>query len=101
MKKIVIVLMFWPLLGWGQFFDNNADDQNLSDSGTSHFSDKNTNSGNDDAYDNPNYVDPDMGLDSAGGPGNPVPIDNWIFFLPLAGIAIGAFYLSRRKTEVS
>ena len=35
-------------------------------------------------------------------PGSSAPIDDWIFLLPLLGIAVGGYYLMRnRKHEVS
>src|SRR5690606_17860116 len=99
MKKIAIVLMFWPLLGLGQFFDN-VDDQDPSDSGTSFFSGEN--SGNDDVYENPNYVDPDMGVDMGGSnPGEPsVPIDNFWWILPVIGIAFGTYRLLKTPEKI-
>ncbi|NLN33388.1 MAG: hypothetical protein GX159_07310 [Flavobacteriaceae bacterium] len=35
-----------------------------------------------------------------GNPGqNPVPLDDWLFLLPLAGVGIGVYYLIRKKKE--
>lgn len=35
-----------------------------------------------------------------GNPGeNPVPLDDWLFLLPLAGVGIGVYYLIRTKKE--
>jgi len=37
-----------------------------------------------------------------GNPGYSAPIDDWLFLLPLLGIAVGGYYLMRnRKHEVS
>lgn len=45
-------------------------------------------------------ANPDIGLDAQGQPnpgGDDVPIDDWAFLLPLAGILIGFYYLSKKK----
>ncbi len=44
-----------------------------------------------------NYDEPDQGTDSIGNPGDPVPVDNWIYLLSLAGIAVGFFYLRKKE----
>lgn len=47
--------------------------------------------------DNPEYGE-DVG--SAGNPGlPPLPIDDWLFLLPIAGAAVGAYFLRRRKQK--
>ena len=89
MKKITILSFLIGSLVFGQDFFSSGSNQSDEELQQSSFSDQTE------------YSQPDQGLDEAGGPGDPpgVPINNWIFLLPLAGIAIGAFYLSRRKTE--
>ena len=103
MKKIAVVLMFLPFLGWSQFFEGSLDDYNESDSGASYFSNENTNPDYDDFYGNPNYVDPDMGVDMGGGnAGDPpgVPIDNFWWILPVIGIAFGTYRLLKTPEKI-
>ncbi len=46
------------------------------------------------------YDEPDQGLDALGNPGEEVPINNWIFLLPLAGVVVGFYYLNKKSKMV-
>lgn len=92
--------MVFSVTAYGQFFEEEqqqGQDEPFSD-----------NSGYFDGS-GPNYNQPEYGADGEtengtdGGPGNPghgVPIDDWLFLLPLAGAAVGAYFLRRRRQKV-
>lgn len=85
MKKLIILSLFISGFGFGQFFESSESESE------NQFFEPTTPT-------NPNP--PEQGEDS-GNPGPPpVPLDDWLFLLPLAGIAVGAYYLRKRKFSV-
>ena len=101
MKKILsLFLLLGPFL-WGQnFFEAENDDQYPSsgfqqpsvfyeeESESSFF-----NNWNPDVEDYEEYYDePDMGVDSGGNPGEPVPIDQATAVLLIAGLVLGCVF---------
>ncbi len=86
MKKITLIALFISFLGYGQFFESENSEQ-----------EENNQSGTFQQNQNPS-PEPDQGVDD-NNPGNPgdVPIDDWIFLLPISGFALGIFYLTRKR----
>lgn len=92
---ILVMMLFLSGSAYAQFFEPGQDDEGTSnheffdDSGPNY---NKTGQGGD---------EPELGEDiSAENPGDKVPIDNWIFLLPLAGAAVGYYYLRRREETV-
>lgn len=95
----LIIVLLISGFGYGQFFeDQQEQDAPFSDnSGYFDGSGPNYEQPGGGAGDNPEY-----GEDAGPGPGNPgdgVPINDWLFLLPIAGIAVGAYFLRRRKQK--
>lgn len=45
--------------------------------------------------------EPDYGEDvGPGNPGDKVPVNDWLFLLPMVGMAVGVYYLRRRSKEI-
>lgn|SRR5690554_3513441 len=45
--------------------------------------------------------EPDYGEDvGPGNPGGKVPVNDWLFLLPMVGMAVGVYYLRRRSKEI-
>lgn len=45
--------------------------------------------------------EPDYGEDvGPGNPGSKVPVNDWLFLLPMVGMAVGVYYLRRRSKEI-
>jgi len=40
---------------------------------------------------------PEYGTDDLANPNDPTPIDDWAFLLPLAGMAVGVYFIRKRK----
>lgn len=90
MKKIALLILLTANIGFGQnFFESEQDEYEESDTQSAYFSSSQE-------YGNV----PDQGTDGAGNPGPQVPIDEWLFLLPLAGIILGVYYLSRNRELV-
>ena len=92
MKKIAFLSIFITTLSFGQFFDSNEQPQ--EETNTNVFSQQNQ------------APQPEMGLDAnpdenPGGDDPFVPIDDWMFLLPLAGAAVGYYYLRKHKNANS
>jgi len=85
MKKLIILSLFISGFGFGQFFESSESESE------NQFFESSTPT-------NPNP--PEQGEDRPGAPAEPVPLDDWLFLLPLAGIAVGAYYLRKRKFSV-
>lgn len=99
-KRATATLIMMLLISgsaFGQFFE----DQQEQDAPFSDNSGYFDGSGPD--YEQPDYGNgdgPEYGEDAIGNPGDHVPIDDWLFLLPLAGAAVGAYFLRRRKQKV-
>ena len=85
MKKITLILLFFSIMGNAQFFESDNTTQEEEPQNGS-FSENN------DVYDQP-----DQGEDASGNPGDPVPVNDWMYLLPVIGIGVGAFFLSRKR----
>ncbi|MGB6092756.1 MAG: hypothetical protein WBF83_03250 [Moheibacter sp.] len=92
---IILLLISGP--AYGQFFEDQQEQDAPFSDNSSYFDGS-----------GPNYDQPDYGTDDGpeygtdAGPGNPgshVPIDDWLFLLPLAGAAVGAYFLRRRRRQ--
>lgn len=88
MKKITLIALFISALGYGQFFESENSDQEENNQNQAFQQEHNP------------YTEPDQGVDSIGNPGDEVPVDEWLFFLPVAGLALGVFYLIRKRKLV-
>ena len=86
MKNITVITLLLSALSFGQFFDQEAETNQ-----TQFFDEQQTTA----------PADPDYGTDGPGNPGPPVPIDDWAFLLPLAGLAVGIYYIRRKKAMAS
>jgi len=97
----LITMLLISVSAYGQFFEDQQEENAPFSDNSSYFDDSAPD------YDQPGdgYDDePEYGVDEGGGPiGNPgdrVPIDAWLFLLPLAGAAVGTYFLRRRKQKV-
>ena len=82
MKKSILFILLIGNFALGQdFFQNNTNQEEES------------------SFYNPGAQpsEPEQGTEQGGTPGEPVPINNWLFLLPLAGAMIGVYYVSRKK----
>lgn len=93
----LIILLLISGSAYGQFFeDQQEQDAPFSDnSGYFSGSGPNYEQPGDGNNDNPEYGEDD----GPGNPGHRVPIDDWLFLLPIAGVAVGAYFLRRRKQK--
>jgi len=89
MKKLAILTLFISTISFGQFFENNELNYDEENSQNTVFSHKAM--ALEDETPNPVPADDDP---------HPAPLDDWLFLLPLAGIAVGAYYLRKRKFSV-
>lgn len=82
MKKILVLVFLISSFSFGQFFESNEEvDVNAS---SGYFSQS---------------IDTSEDDDQPSPGGDDVPLDDWIFLLPLIGIVIGIYYhLKRRET---
>lgn len=84
--RILFLLIF--SFSQAQFFENPSDDNESFETSPTEYNET-----------------PDQGTDARGdddfptGPGEPIPINQWIFLLPLAGLAIGSYQIFKNKTE--
>ena len=91
MKGIVILMLLVFGISQAQFFQ--SDYEEVQESGgffSSHYE-----SSNQEIF--ANYEEDDSNPSNPGE--NPVPLDDWLFLLPLAGVGIGVYYLIRTKKE--
>jgi hypothetical protein len=87
MSKLTLILLLIGNLCCGQFFESDPENEEFS------------------MYEE--YSDPDQGMDAdddeddngPGTPGEQAPINDWLFLLPLAALAIGSHRLLRNKKE--
>lgn len=83
MKNILIIILLTGNLCFGQFFENPEEEFSSDNSEMT--------------------SPPDQGLDEEddtdpGNPGDPrVPINQWALLLPLAGLAVGGYYFTRKR----
>ncbi|NLN32356.1 MAG: hypothetical protein GX159_02010 [Flavobacteriaceae bacterium] len=89
MKKFAILAVLISTISLGQFFESNELNYDEENSQNTVFSHKAM--ALEDGTINPPPADDDP---------QPVPLDDWLFLLPLAGIAVGAYYLRKRKFSV-
>lgn len=88
MKKIKLIALFFSFIGNAQFFESQQEapeEEQTQDYGF--------------AQEAPDYDQPDQGLDNnPGNPGeDPVPIDGWLYLLPVVGITLGYYFLRERR----
>lgn len=109
MKKILsLFLLIGPFL-WGQnFFESENYDEYPSsgfqqpsvffeeESESSFFQNWNQNM---EAYEEEYYDEPDMGVDSGGNPGEPVPIDQSMAVLLIAALVLGCVFAFRPASD--
>lgn len=97
---VIILSFFLSGMARGQFFEEeqtqaqnspfSENDDYFSDTG-SDYSTSPTATGS----------EPDYGEDSGpGNPGGKVPVNDWLFLLPMVGMAVGVYYLRRRSKEI-
>jgi hypothetical protein len=98
---VIILSFFLSGMARGQFFEEEQTQQAQN----SPFSE------NDDYFSDtgPDYStsptatgsEPDYGEDvGPGNPGGKVPVNDWLFLLPMVGMAVGVYYLRRRSKEI-
>lgn len=90
MKKLAILTLFISTISFGQFFqqDETANEGSNQENSLQ-------------PYDSYEYTQGTEGADpNPGGTDPQVPLDDWLFLLPLAGIAVGVYYLRKRKLSV-
>lgn len=92
MKGIVILMLLVFGISQAQFFQ--SDYEEVQESGG--FFSSQYESSDQEFFNRP----PDSGVEPVY-PSNPgdVPLDDWLFLLPLAGVGIGVYYLIRKKKE--
>ncbi len=86
MKNITLIALFISFIGSAQFFEENhspPEEEQTLDYGFN--------------QDAPQYDEPNQGVDGPGGPGDPVPIDDWLYILPLIGIGLGVYFLRYKR----
>lgn len=83
MKNIIIVCLLLSSFGFGQFF---GQDGNHEEGHENHQPPE----------------EPDQGEEGPGNPGqDPVPLNQWIYLLPLAGYTVATYYFYlKNKREV-
>lgn len=94
MKKLAILTLFISAISFGQFFEQyepeyqgEESQQGLSFQPYS-------------SYDYTQGMDSENPDPNPGGVDPQVPIDNWLLLLPIAGIAIGVYWL-RKKSKLT
>ncbi len=93
MKKLAFLTLFISTISFGQFFEQyepeyQGEESQQGRSFQPYSSYEYTQGLNNDPDPNPGGVDPQ------------VPIDNWLLLLPMAGIAIGVYWL-RKKSKLT
>ena len=87
MKYITLLILLFSTFGMAQFFEQDYAEEPETNS-TQFFQEYHQ------------APDPEYGTDfGPGQPGDPVPLDDWAFLLPLAGIAVGVYFI-RKKREL-
>lgn len=91
MKRITLIILLLSVFSFGQFFEEHPSQDNKA----THKEDQFFNESQ--GYE----PQPDYGTEvSPGDPGDPVPLDDWAFLLPLAGIAVGAYFIRKKKLSI-
>ena len=86
MKKFTLITLLISAFSMGQFFDqDHAEEPETNQS--QFFDEQHTGL----------PADPVYGTENGGNPADPTPIDDWAFLLPLAGLAVGMYYIRRKK----
>lgn len=86
MKTLILFCLLLSTLTLGQFFEQQEPEPQQNN--PVQFFDENQ-------YD----PEPEYETNGAGDPNDPTPIDDWAFLLPLAGIAVGVYFI-RKKWEL-
>ena len=86
MKYITLLILLFSTFGMAQFFEQDYAEE--PENNPNQFF-------QDNSYDP--YVEPEYETYKPGQPGDPVPLDDWAFILPLAGMAVGVYFIRRRK----
>ncbi|MBW7870087.1 MAG: hypothetical protein H3C39_03385 [Flavobacteriia bacterium] len=91
----LIIVLLISGFGYGQFFEDQQEQDAPFSDNSGYFDGSGPN------YEQPGDGDnPEYGEDGPGNPGGPrLPIDDWLFLLPIAGAAVGAYFLRRRKQK--
>ncbi len=86
MKRFMLISLLISCVGNAQFFES-------ENSNPEH---EQTQSG---AFDQDKAIneEPDQGLDGPGNPGEPVPVDGWVYVLPLLGLSLGVYFINRKR----
>ncbi|MFA7448706.1 MAG: hypothetical protein WCY77_09740 [Weeksellaceae bacterium] len=92
MKKISLILLLLSVCSTAQFFEQDYAEEPETNS-------------NQFFQENHQAPDPEYGTDNSGpfpgNPADPAPIDDWAFLLPLVGIAVGVYFIRKRKVFTS
>ncbi len=90
MKKLIVWVFLIGSFGFGQnFFESEEPEYDEPTNSSSMFQTQ------------PEYDEPDQGVDvGMSNPGEEVPIDKWIFLLPIAGIVISFYYLRIKPKNI-
>lgn len=86
MKKFTLLILLTSVCTMGQYFEQEQAEE--AETNQNQFFD------NSQSAQAPN---PEYGTDEVGNPDDPIPLDDWAFLLPLAGMAIGVYFIRRRK----
>lgn len=92
----LIIVLLISGFGYGQFFEDQQEENAPFSENSGYFDSSGPN------YEQPGNGDGDgpvYGEDEMGNPGTHVPINDWLFLLPIAGAAVGAYFLRRRKQK--
>ena len=86
MKKFTIITLLISAFSMGQYFDQDHAEEPETNQ-TQFFDEQQSGLPTEPEYETDTF------------PGNPadVPIDDWAFLLPLAGLAVGVYYIRRKK----
>ena len=90
MKNITLITLLFSAFTFGQYLDQEQVEQSENNNNT--FFSENENAATDSEYDL---------YSRAPAPGDELPIDDWAFLLPLAGLAVGVYYIRRKKAMAS
>lgn len=90
MKNITLITLLLSALSFGQFMNQEQTEQ--PENNQSQFFNEKEKAATDTEYDT--YGKPPA-------PGDDAPIDDWAFLLPLAGLAVGVYYIRRKKALAS
>lgn len=85
MRKYLIISLFVPVIGFGQFFESGEQNEEAT---SNSFGQSNNLEANGDIDPNPGGDDPD-----------PAPIDDYLFLLPLLGMMVGSYYLLKNRSK--